>query len=111
VAGTLAGPVPGQGDVDRLLDQRPPVTVGLQLFLPGGQGLGDLAARGPDPPARLGARLGGQRADLGVGQGQRRMAARAASRMPVTSSGDSTATSTGSYCLLGADIGSCFPAA
>ena len=29
----------------------------------------------------------------------------------VNTSGSSTATSTGSYCLFGADIGSCFPAA
>ena len=70
--GALAHPVPGQGDVHRLLDQGPLVALGLQLFLPGGQGLADLAPRGPDPLARLGAGLRRQRADLGVGEGERR---------------------------------------
>ena len=63
-------PVPGQRDVDGLLDEHPGVALGLELGLPGGQRLGDGAAGGAHPLAGL--RLGGrrQRPDLAVGQGQ-----------------------------------------
>ena len=64
--------VPGQRDVDGLLDEDPLVALLLELGLPGGQRLGDGAAGQADALAGLG--LGGRRqgADLPVGQRQRR---------------------------------------
>ncbi len=71
--------IPGQGHVDRLGDQHLPVSFGLQLGLPRAQRLAELAAGRADPPTRLSAGLGRQRADLRAGQRQRR---------PVTLVGD-----------------------
>ena len=67
--------VGGQGDVDGLLGQHPGLGLGLELGLPGGQRLGHGPARLADPLAGLLAALRRQRADLPVGQGQRRAVA------------------------------------
>ena len=71
VAGALGGAVPREGDVDGLLDEHPRLGLDLELGLALGQGLVDRAARLADPLAGVLARLGRQRADLAVGQGQR----------------------------------------
>ena len=129
VPGAGGDPVPRQRDVDRLLDQDPLVALGLELGLPGGQRLGDRTAGGADPLARLG--LGGrrQRADLPVGQRQRRPVAGVLEpdrleRVEVGGGGDrgergvaggSTSsafkgvTCTGSKDLFGADMGETAP--
>ena len=75
VAGTGRTSVPRQRDVDGLVDEHPGVAGRLELGLAGRQGLGHGAARGADPPAGLGPGRRGQRADLAVGQGQRRAVA------------------------------------
>ena len=67
--------VPGQGDVDRLGHQHLPVSFGLQLDLAFAQRFAEPAAGRADPPARLGAGLGRQGADLRAGQGERRAVA------------------------------------
>ena len=61
-----------QRDVDGLLDQHPLLVLGLQHGLPRGQRLADRAAGLADPLAGLLAGLRRQRADLPVGQRQRR---------------------------------------
>ena len=70
VPGPGRDPVPGQRDVDGLLDQDPLVALLLELGLPGGQRLGHLAAGAPDPLAGVGLRGRGQGADLPVGERQ-----------------------------------------
>ena len=65
-----------QGDVDGLLDQHPLLVLGLEHGLPLGERLVDRAAGLADPLAGLLAGLRRQRADLAVGQGQRRAVAR-----------------------------------
>lgn len=72
VPGAGRYPVVRQRDVDRLLDQDPAVALGLQLGLAGGEGLAHGAAGLADALARLGLGLGRQRADLAVGEGERR---------------------------------------
>jgi hypothetical protein len=72
VARADRGPAARQGDVDRLGDEDLPVSFGLQLGLALTQRLAELAAGRAHSPARLGARLGRERADLGAGQGERR---------------------------------------
>ena len=67
--------VPGQGDVDRLGHQHLPVSFGLQLDLALAQRFAEPTAGRADPPTRLGAGLGRQRADLRAGQGERRTVA------------------------------------
>ena len=64
--------VPGQRDVDGLLDQHPLLVLGLELGLPGGERLVDGAAGLADALAGVLAGLRRQRADLAVGQRQRR---------------------------------------
>ena len=61
-----------QRDVDGLLDQHPLLVLGLEHRLAGGERLVDRAPRLADPLAGLLARLRRQRADLAVGQRQRR---------------------------------------
>jgi hypothetical protein len=65
-------PVPGQRHVDGFFQQHTPVPVRFEGGGPVGQGLPDRGAGRAHPLARLGARLRRQRADLRVGQGQRR---------------------------------------
>ena len=69
------GAVGRQRDVDGLLDQHPLLGLGLEDRLAGGQGLADRAAGLADPLAGLLAALRRQRADLAVGQGERRAVA------------------------------------
>ncbi len=66
------GPPARQGDVDRFGDEDLPVSFGLQLGLALAHCLADLAAGRADPPARIGPRLGRERADLRAGQRERR---------------------------------------
>ncbi len=106
----------GQRDVDGLLDQHPLLVLGLEHLLAGGERLVDLAAGLADALAGVLAGLRRQRADLAVGERERRtvagvldrtrfsasrsaaaaMAASAASRAASTSSGCTAVTSTGS---------------
>ena len=72
-SGDLA--VPGKGDVDGLLDEHPLLGLDLELGLTLGQCLVDGAPGLADPLAGVLARLGRQRADLPVGQRQRRTVA------------------------------------
>ena len=75
VAGPAGRAVDGQRDVDGLLDQHPLLVLGLEHLGAGGQGLGDRPAGLADALAGLLACLRRQRADLAVGQGQRRAVA------------------------------------
>ena len=61
-----------QRDVDGLLDQHPLLVLGLEHLGPGGERLVDRAAGLADPLAGLLAGLRRQRADLAVGQRERR---------------------------------------
>ena len=117
VPGAAGDAVGRERDVDGLLDQHPLLVLDLEHRLPLGERLVDRAARLADALAGLLARLRRQRADLAVGQGQRRavpgvldphllerprgrrraaIAASAASRAASTSSGFNGVTSTGS---------------
>ena len=60
----------GQRDVDGLLGEDALVALGLELDLPGGEGLGDPAAGLADALAGLGLGARRQRPDLAVGQGE-----------------------------------------
>ena len=115
----------GQGDVDGLLDEHPLLGLDLELGLALRERLVDRAAGLADPLAGVLARLRRQRADLAVGERERRavagvlgadplearrgrsaaaIAASASSRMAVTCSSSSGVTWTGSYSELGPDI-------
>jgi hypothetical protein len=76
VPGAGRGPVGRQGDVDPLGDQDLLVALALELRLALLDRGGDAADGGADPAARVGPGLRRQRADLGPGQGQRRLVAR-----------------------------------
>ena len=67
--------VGGQRDVDGLLDQHPLLVLGLEHGLTGGDGLVDRTTGLTDALTGLLAGLRGQRADLAVGQRQRRAVA------------------------------------
>ena len=73
MAGALRRAVVRQGDVDALGDQHLLVALALKLLLACRQGVLDARDRGADPAARVGAGLRRQRADLGAGQGERRL--------------------------------------
>ena len=75
MAGAGGPPVPGQGDVDGLLDQDPLVALLLELGLAGLERLVTAPPGLADPLAGVG--LGGRRqgADLAVGQRERRAVA------------------------------------
>ncbi|OLT30096.1 hypothetical protein BJF83_08975 [Nocardiopsis sp. CNR-923] len=68
---TARGAVPGQGDVDPLLDEDALVALDLQDGLAGLEGLAHVAAGPAHALARVGLGGRGQRADLPVGQRQR----------------------------------------
>ena len=75
VPGAGRVPVPRQRHVRRLVDQHPAVPVGLEFGLPRGDGVVEGLPGDADPAAGLGLGLRRQRADLGAGQRQRRLAA------------------------------------
>jgi hypothetical protein len=75
VAGASRRAVPRQGDVDGLLDQHTLVALLLEDGLTGAERLGDLSAGPSHALAGLGPGVGRQRADLSVGQRQRRLVA------------------------------------
>jgi hypothetical protein len=64
-------PVPGQRDVNGLLDEDTPVTVGLELSLPFAERLPDGSADSADALPGVRPRGRRQRADLRIGQSQR----------------------------------------
>ena len=72
MAGAGRAAVPGQRDVDRLLDEDPLVAFVLQDGLAGGQRLRDGSPRSADPLAGVCLRGRRQGADLAVGQRERR---------------------------------------
>ena len=72
VPGADGDPVGRQRDVDGLLDQHPLLVLGLEHGLAGGERLVDGTAGLADPLAGLLARLRRQRADLAVGERERR---------------------------------------
>ena len=75
VPGAARAAVPGQRDVDGLLDQHPLLVLGLEHGLPRGERLADRAAGLADALAGVLAGLRRQRADLAVGQRERRAVA------------------------------------
>ena len=68
----MSWPPKGSRDVGGLVDQDPAVPLGGELGLPAGHGRVDGGARRTDAAARLGPGGRRQRADLGVGLGDRR---------------------------------------
>ena len=125
VPGALGPAVPGQGDVHRLLDEHPLLGLDLELGLALRQRLVHRAAGLADALAGVLAGLRWQRADLPVGQSERRAVTGVlgadvleglevrrrrrsrpapSSRIAVTCSSSSGVTWTGSYSELGPDI-------
>ncbi len=83
VPGAARPAVPGQRDVDDLVDEHPLLGLGVELGLASGQCLVDRATRLADPLTDLLACRRGQGADLTVGQCQWRAVARVLGARPL----------------------------